>query len=101
MDDDVASQDVRYVIRARQGEPVPVSKGLEEYMFLCELNKAKALRDACDLADECGQRCLSNWSVVWDSRCGASFFVPRSDGRRYSDLWGRMHCLSASLGIRR
>lgn len=82
---DIAMRKVLYKARAREGDPVLISVDLWEYVFPCELCKAKALRDACDFANKCGH---PRWSVVWDSRSGPRFYVPRSDGRRFSDPRG-------------
>ena len=73
-------------VRHKTKEPKRLSVGIEVYEFLRCRGTAMALRDACDLADECEQPHSPCWSVVWDSRDGASFYVPEVTGRRFSDL---------------
>ena len=92
MSEEAASRDVLYKVPVLVGDPVPLSESLENYGFFCAIGTAHALRDACDLADECGYPVVGRWSVVWDPHQCASFFVPRRDGRRYSDLKGGNAC---------
>ena len=64
------------------------------------LNTAKALRDASDLADECGEYGPRWWSVVWDSRDGASFSIPHMHGKRYSGLVANWRSEDKGLPVR-
>ena len=75
-------------VNNKRKEPKMLTVSIEVYEFLRYRGIATALRDACDLADECGELSSNSWSVVWDSRDGASFYFPDVQGRRFSDLKG-------------
>ena len=100
MSEEAAANESLFRCKRSRGKHVPISTSLEEYAFLSGLNLAKAQRDASDLADECGRRGPRWWSVVWDSRDGASFFVPHMHGKRYSDLVVEWHSEDKGLPVR-
>ena len=100
MSDEAAANESLIRCKRSKGKHVPISVSLEEYAFLSVLNLAKAQRDASDLADECGRRGSRLWSVVWDSRDGASFFVPHMHGKRYSDLVAEWRSEDKGLPVR-
>ena len=69
----------------REQAPRPISATLQSHVCSTVFSEARALRNASDLADECGYGGARWWSVVWDCRDGACFFVPPKNGRRYID----------------
>ena len=54
MEEEMAERTVIKKIGPRKGPVVPVTRTLEEHVFAAVFNEARALRDASDLADECG-----------------------------------------------
>ena len=86
MSEEAAAKEYLCKAKTRKGDPVLISVSIEEYALLCDFGTARALRDACGLPEECGRRATKTWSVVWDSKNGASFLMPRRDGRRFSDF---------------
>ena len=81
MEDELAERTVIKRIGPRTKPVVPVSRNLEDHAFADVCNEARALRDASDLADELGYGGSRCWSVVWDSRDGACFYLPHKSGR--------------------
>ena len=80
MEEEMAERTVIKKIGPRKGPAVPIARNLEEHVFAAVFNEARALRDASDLADECGYGGSRWWSVVWDSRDGACFYLPHKFG---------------------
>ena len=85
MNKDEADKTLRK-IKYKKKDPKRLSMGVEEYEFLRLRGVASPLRDASDLADEFGNLSIGYWSIVWDSRDGASFYLPDVKGRRFSDM---------------
>ena len=85
MSPELANRTVVKRIGPREEAPRPISTNLQSHVFSTIFQEARALRTASDLADECGYGGIRWWSVVWDCRDGACFFMPHKSGKRYSD----------------